>query len=109
MKMAEEAVVSLRPGGRVLPLDVREQSSPSYEAGKRYEVDVPKGCVYHMQEGDGFYIAVFEKMRRAGSDDWGGLSVFLGDHPGMFYPEYGLKKDDAVETKKAALTGSEAE
>lgn len=100
MKMAEEVVMSLTPGGGVLP---------SYEVGKRYEVDVPKGYVYHMQEGDGFYIAVFEKMRHAGSDDWGGLSVFLGDHPGMSYPEYGLKKDDAVETKKAALAGSEAE
>lgn len=109
MKMAEEVVMSLMPGGGVLPLDARVQSLPSYEEGKRYEVDVPKGYVYHMQEGDGFYIAVFEKMRRAGSDDWGGLSVFLGDHPGMSYTEYGLKKDDAVETKKAALAGSEAE
>lgn len=43
MKMAEEVVMSLTPGGGVLPLDARVQSLPSYEVGKRYEVDVPKG------------------------------------------------------------------
>lgn len=109
MKMAEEAVMSLRSGGRVLPLDARKQSLPSYEAGKRYELDVPQGYAYHMQEGEGFYIAVFEKMHRVGGDDWGVLNVFLGDHPGMSYEDYGLKKGDAVETKKALLSGSEAE
>ena len=93
--LTEKVFSTLTKGPRNLNLRARTETIPIFGTKKNFTVPLPQGFVVTRDAKYDFQVLNFKKVKDISDTNWLSLTIYTGNHPSYFYPEYDFDESRA--------------
>src|SRR5690606_29821135 len=87
-RVSERVFASLTKGNRKLNYKSRIEVSPIFDGKKKFSILLPEGYVITKDKKYDFEVLKFQKVRDIADTNGSSLTIYTGNHPSYFYPDY---------------------
>ena len=105
-KLSKKVFASLTKGSRSLIYNARTETSAIFNGKKKFNISLPDGYVITKDKKYDFEVLKFQKVRDIADTNWTSLTIYTGNHPSYFYPDYDFNGNNAVKTNGKFLNNN---
>lgn len=89
---------TIKDGTRLNNLESRTETHKIFGTDKSFVFKLPKNSIIQIDQNYDFQVFRIKTYNRLGESSWKSVSIYTGNHPSYFYPDYGF--EDYTENQK---------
>ncbi len=97
IELTNNVFKTIKEGSRLNNRKARIEKHLIYGTKMKFEFDLPEDYIVQIDQKYDFQVFRIIKFTELSDTTWGSISIYTGNHPSFFYPDYGFDKQTEMQ------------